>query len=376
MAYFNRNKILFVLVILLSWCSSLLAQEYQSEKLAKIAKRVVLNPDMGDGATGYCDCGAYDGKSIIFGRDIHDVIYHIGYKLFSPEMKSLYPSTVYDFIERYMLELDCFKNEIDLNRQLSDDKVIIMNGSLSTIKKINPETSCSVNLVDDKYYDVEWKDGNNTLLNLAFPVQYELLLGMPKNEIEKKIHSQISRCSVGVSPSYENLELEQISDKIFQTKPVANYYVESLNTAKYYSKSQEGNYYPIFESNDKWHSAANLFQGVVTDISDYKMFIQQNLYGFNKDAYTITLQQWINYCRQNDIIIYFAIEEEREDGLKALLIAQSVKLGFNHMMSIIIPDNFVDNPKTVMKVTLNAYIPTQNVKELYQQYTNNPQKRI
>ena len=74
--------------------------------------------------------------------------------------------------------------------------------------------------------------------------------------------------------------------------------------------------------------------------------------------------------------LYFAIEEEREDVLKALLIAQNPDLGFNHMLSFIIPNNFVNDKKTVFKVVLNAYIPTQNVKDLYQQYVDKPKKRI
>lgn len=73
---------------------------------------------------------------------------------------------------------------------------------------------------------------------------------------------------------------------------------------------------------------------------------------------------------------YVAVEEERKDGLKLLLIAQCRDLGFNHMLSIIVPWNFVDNRKSVLKAQLNAYIPTNNVKDLYQQYKQKPKKKI
>ena len=74
--------------------------------------------------------------------------------------------------------------------------------------------------------------------------------------------------------------------------------------------------------------------------------------------------------------VYFAVEEEHEDGLRALLIAHSRDLGFNHMMSLLIPDNFVQKRNAILKATLNAYIPTQNVKDLYQQYVAKPKKKI
>jgi hypothetical protein len=73
---------------------------------------------------------------------------------------------------------------------------------------------------------------------------------------------------------------------------------------------------------------------------------------------------------------YFAVEEEREDGIKALFIAQSRDLGFNHVLSLVIPYDFVINKKCVIKATLNAYIPTQNVAELYKQYVEKPKKKL
>ena len=73
---------------------------------------------------------------------------------------------------------------------------------------------------------------------------------------------------------------------------------------------------------------------------------------------------------------YFAVEEEREDGIKALVIAQSPDLGFNHVLSLIIPFDFITNKNCVIKASLNAYVPTQNVAELYKQYVEKPKKKL
>ena len=66
------------------------------------------------------------------------------------------------------------------------------------------------------------------------------------------------------------------------------------------------------------------------------------------------------------MITYFAIEDELKDGIKALIIAQSPDLGFNHILSLIIPNDFIDNQHCIFNATLNAYVPTQNIKDLYQ----------
>jgi hypothetical protein len=85
------------------------------------------------------------------------------------------------------------------------------------------------------------------------------------------------------------------------------------------------------------------------------------------------LNNWIlNHCLKN------LLRNLRHNNVsnKALFIAQSPDLGFNHVLSLVIPYDFVINKKCVIKATLNAYIPTQNVAELYKQYVEKPKKKL
>ena len=298
-------------------------------------------------------------------------------RLFSNEMKAAYPSVIYDFLDRYLYDINHRQRGYELNQRMADDKVIVTEGSIDNISKLSPEMSFSLTRNEDASYEVCWTDTlGNTLLGLQFPIQFELLLGQPKAELEKTMRQQLDICSNVVTPQPLNSELEKMSDGYFRTIPVTHYYVESLNTATYYQKEKGGTMKPVYDKTQKWYSAANLFHGLIREASDYRLYIEQNLYGFNKESYAISLNQWLNYCVENKLTIYFAIEEEREDGLKALLIAQSHDLGFNHMLSIIIPDNFVEKKNVTLKATMNAYIPTDNVKDLYQQYKEKPKKNI
>lgn len=293
--------------------------------------------------------------------------------LFNTDMKTQYPSVVYDFLEHYLYELDSLnKAKVYIEQRIKDDNVVFHTGSPSVARRISPTYPVSINRVEDKYYEVAWSDTlGNTLLDISFPIQFELLLGKPKAEIEKELKMTMQEYN-DYYPAYCMSE-----DKILQedgcsmSNPVSNYYIESMNTATYYKGNK-----PTFDARDKWHSAANLFQGCIDSIGSYMLYIEQNLYGFKTMQYTLPLTQWLAYCQAMKITTYVAVEEEREDGLKLLLIAQCRDLGFNHMMSIIVPWNFVDNRKSVLKAQLNAYIPTNNVKDLYQQYKDKPKKRI
>ena len=41
-----------------------------------------------------------------------------------------------------------------------------------------------------------------------------------------------------------------------------------------------------------------------------------------------------------------------------------------------IPFDFITNKNCVIKASLNAYVPTQNVAELYKQYVEKPKKKL
>ena len=298
--------------------------------------------------------------------------------LFTPEVKREYPSVVYDFLERYLFQIDSLQQKGErIDQLLLDDKVYFVVGKPAIARTLTPVTPFSISKTDNKFYEVQWTDTlGNVILSLAFPMQYELLLDKTKVEIEQEFKQTLSEERIFVPCKLCADKFANQEDKCMMTEPTAHYQIESVNNATYYRLTAKGDTIPVFDSADKWHSAANIFQGCISNISDYTLYIEQNMYGFKKSQYTIPLQQWLAYCKDMQLTTYFAIEEEREDGLKALLIAQSQDLGFNHMMSIIIPDNFVTNPKTVFKATLNAYIPTQNVKNLYQQYVDRPKKKI
>ena len=292
--------------------------------------------------------------------------------LFSDEIKTMTAPIVYDFLERYLYEVSKSSRDYDLYRKMADDKVVVREGSLDNIVRLSPATPFFINRYEDKGYEISWHDEKGRiLLCMQFPIQYELLLGKPKVEIEKEFKKEVAsqdETFTCCSPTDSLAPLEGETG-VFSSTSTSHYFVESLNTATYFWR-QDSAMVPIYSANYKAYSAANLFMGVIDNVSDYKLHVEQNLYGFKSKSFIVNLTQWLNYCKANALTIYFGIEEEREDGLKALLIAQNRNLGYNHMLSIILPDNFVEKRDCVLKTVANAYIPTDNIKNLYSERTN------
>ena len=300
------------------------------------------------------------------------------YSLFAPQIRNEYPSAVYDFLERYLYELDSLENKgVNTAPKLRDDKVTFLTGGPQTARNITPSTPFSINKTEEKFYQVTWTDATGAvLLDLVFPMQYELILGKPKVEIEKEFRSTVQEYSSYLCDSIATDSLIMLDDSCYMSQPVLSYYVPSVNMSSYYRPFSDKGYSATFDAKDKAHSAANLFQCHIQDVGNRRLCVVQHLYGFKTIQYTIPIVQWLSYCQAMKMKTFFAVEEEREDGLKALLIAQSPDLGFNHMFSLIIPNDFVEKEDCVIKGDLNAYIPTQNVKDLYQQPVNKPKKKI
>lgn len=285
--------------------------------------------------------------------------------LFDEAVKQSSPPYVCDFLEHYLYEVSQSPKGYDFYQRLADDKVVIRDGSLTNITRLSPKIPFAITRYEDKGYNVCWTDTlGRVLLDMQFPLQFELLLGQTKAEMEKTLKSELEgmRSIFLVQPA--DASLKERSDGIFQSESSSFYYVESLTTASYYRRKGSG-MEPVYSSDRKSESAANLFLGLIDNIGSYRLHIEQMLYGFKSSTYNIGLTQWLNYCRANQLKVYFGIEQERTDGLKALLIARNQDLGYNHVLSIIIPDNFVEKRNAVLKVVLNAYVPTDNVKDLY-----------
>ena len=139
-------------------------------------------------------------------------------------------------------------------------------------------------------------------------------------------------------------------------------------------KDDKGEYSLALDTIYGAYTALNAFQTLTR--CDNPVLIEQSVYGFKTLRYTVTLQQWLRYCHESGLTIYTSIEEEYDDGYKLIVLGECKDLGYNHLMSVIVPKNFLIIPSAEIKAKLNAFIPTHNVKNLYKQHVIKPKKKI
>ena len=279
------------------------------------------------------------------------------------------------FLYRYIEELYQWSEpNVSLLQKMRDDKFIVLDGQLEAINDCTDSTSFSLVRHDNKAYEAIWNNGKDTLLHVAFPIQYELILGMPQVEIEQHLQEYIVSAPLRKDADYGTIAIDSIAHDIYRSTPKQYYQLPALNNCLYFCKHANDSISLICDTTLVDYTIANLFQDGLS--KEYLMQVSQGVYGFKRLNYTISLQQWINYCASERLTCYVAIEEETADSIQVLIVAENSDLAYNHLLSILVPRNVIGRETGSLLVKLNAFIPTHNITDLYEQYNKStPKKR-
>jgi len=291
-------------------------------------------------------------------------------KFFSSEQRQAagkLQTIVMDFLERYAAQHQGL-DAITLKTRLADDKVFFRRGSIADLSQVNDTMPFSINL-NDRYYEVGWMKDQRPFVTIAFPAQYDLLLGMKQDEAQQRFREFLtdSLQRKGKPELPHSYALTKDSVLKYQSE---RFELEDMTNAVYYHLDDS---LPVYDKAHLEYAAANLLLGHIAD-THHRLYIEQSVYGMKSINYFITLEEWLNYCAAWNLKLFFGIEEHRQDGIIAIVIAQSRELGFNHLMSVVIPDKFTADRNCILKARLTPYIPIHNVKELFSKESKNRKK--
>lgn len=317
----------------------------------------------------------FKGLPLAIETDDGLVVNHLGIKLFD---KDIYhaagkaDSMVMRFLERYALELLTLR-DVNIVDKKADDKVFFRQGNLGLLTR--NALRCNFSLLrHPNYFEARWTSDNKELVTLVFPPNIELIRGATLVELQNGMREELmnAHCQPLPLKEWRREEIESKGNNVWTS--FSNYYeLKALNDVV--NLYQDGEHFkPIFDEKHLDLSATNLSLGVIP--RDFRLAVEQSMYGFEKKNYLINLSQWLNYCVENGLKLYVSVEEERTDGLKLFVLARSKDFGFNHVMSLIVPSNFIKNKACVLKAKLTVFVPTDNVKNLFQNHVRHAKKNI
>lgn len=283
---------------------------------------------------------------------------HIGLQLFSPEMRSLGQSPIFDFLERYFLQLKYPPTIKSASNMLRDDQFRFLKGTIATINEIRPADDFSFTN-DNSLYTATWNRNGSTLLSVSFPVEYELISGENKIEAEDNLLSDIRKTKV----SHHSPQTANPSE--------STYINDCFSNRLYFQKGKL-----ISSSDHPAETLANLMLSTQA-LGLYDIHVTQISYGFQKKVFQVPLRQWIVFCQDSGCQLYFGIENmDEQGGISAVVLAVNQAENYNHVMTVSINTGMIDAQKGTIEARLYPYVPTHNVLNMFANYRKSNSKTI
>lgn len=273
---------------------------------------------------------------------------HIGLQLFSDKLRTEGNSPVFDFLERYFLQLKYPPIVKTASNMIRDDQFRFVIGNMSSVEQLR--TTDDFAFSNDNYrYTATWTRQGRTLLSVSFPVEYELISGENKIEAEENLLADIK-----ATPAVNTVDNAARSD---------SYIDSSFSNRLYFQKGRL-----VASGLHPAETAANMM--LSTNIKgEFDINVTQISYGFQKKVFQVPLRQWIAFCKNSGSQLYFGIERIADNGnISAVVLAVNQSENYNHVMTVVIPAEVIDHQRGTIEARLYPYVPTHNVQNMFASY--------
>lgn len=291
---------------------------------------------------------------------------HIGYTLFSSRQRAEVGEARCNFLERFLLTLNLpLKREKSIEQEMKEEKIIFRVGNLSTLNSFIGDTTLNVSaeVLKGKAHAIKWSCNDKTVCEVGFPINHELMRGIYMQENDDRLQMDVLMTHITDTlppvPDISNLTKRR---NIF-VAPGDVFARTSLTGNRYYTELGDSMLVPLFSSDKAVESVANIFTG--NDVTnDYQLEIKQVMYGYQEKTFTVPLQQWVSYYKNQGCIPYFGSISSDTETIECLLIMQHPMMGYCHLMRIKFDITTMDSRSGTIKARLNPFIPTSHIKDL------------
>lgn len=340
-----KRSILYIIITLVALLPASARSTFRTAELERLAKELALDiealPD------GYSHPTANGVRLTV--HQTEQTIDHIGLYLFTEELRSMGKSPVFDFLERYFLQLKYPPRSKSMSNMIRDDQFKFLSGTLKSVDNILLTDGFSYNY-DNHSYQATWNRKDSTLLSVSFPVEYELISGENKIEAEDNLLSDIRSTKV-VVPT---------------VKPIVkkdHYLSKNFTNRLYLSKGEL-----VLSEKHLLESAANMMLSLQTD-GDFTISITQLSYGFKKTVFEVPLKQWIAFCQDHSCELYFGVEKLSDHNeVECVVIAVNTAENYNHVLTAKISSDILEPKSGTIEARLYPYVPTHNVLNMFATY--------
>lgn len=358
------RKLTIVLLVLVAQVCA--ATSFYTARLSKIALAVgVTIPDTIGSNANNDTTYTYKEKPLRIRTNAFGDVSHIGYKLFNNDLMNAYgASPAFDFMERYLLELDLLLDGKSLQERLDVDNVVITKGNISMLRMVNETTPFSIEYLKRRGYRVTWTVKGKPV-TVAFQADCQLIKGCNSIEMDSILVREL--------PKYQSLKDEIVLEGWKKAKVSISdsarildngRYLSNLISSKLYYRYYHGKEELVCAKKSPARSVNNIMlTGIFRNAISLNLLVDK--YGYKTDSLFVTLQQFISFCRAEGCKVYMGIKTMSDKSLDGTLFILNEPLAYNHVLSFRFPMCLLQGKDDVIEAKLYPYIPLQNVEEKY-----------
>ena len=344
------KRLLYIILGITLTLTASAQMNYRTAELRRLATVLALDESSLKEGYNYLDLKNQHVVVTVKGNTVT----HIGLRLFAEDTRKLDNTPVFDFLERYFLQLKYPPTLITAQKMISDDQFQFMKGSLKTVDDIQTTDGFGFNY-DKRQYVATWNRDGQPLLSVSFPVEYELISGENKIEAENNLLADIKRT--------------EIKDVTTKTAHEPYYINKNFSSRLYYQKGEL-----VSSERHPAETAANMLLSLKAK-GQYALKVTQVSYGFKKTVFDVPLRQWIAFCQNNGCHLYVGIEKMGDKGeINAVVLAVNEAENYNHVLTVTIPQEAIHDQKANLEARLYPYVPTHNVKQLFGEFRKSTPK--
>ncbi len=343
---------------------------YMVKCLQDLALAIKLDfPDNMETNREYDSEWEYKGKPLRVRTNSLGDISHIGYKLFDSDFANgFYARPLLDFIERYALEVEADILGEDKSEKESRRNVKFLEGNANMLSNLTPEVSVFINEQERRSFSVEW-EANGNKVSMIIPASYQTLIGANAVELEQVLRRDVARLPRQLLPNelpddWKDRKLSVSGD--LAIVDYGNYLSDNIRSEIYIERKGDKNVIVIDLSKPVQSVKNILLTGYFNKLIE--LDLKLDMYGYKKSNLMISLQQMIEYFRNEGCKLYIGIKSYNEKTVEATLFAVNMSMAYNHTMSVSFPLSLIKDGKGVIKGTLYAYTPLQNITEKFFNY--------
>lgn len=187
---------------------------------------------------------------------------------------------------------------------------------------------------------------------------------MSKQDMERQFEADLSEKVFSYKPSSQWAPTGAVrlsSDVWIVSK--GKYGEDTCRNAAFFRKADDGTMTPLFDSEMAEETVRTLCsidcgRNIMVDLSF-------NRYGYKVDHAQCPIGALIDFCLGTGCVPYVQFDSIGDEMIIATLLMVNAEAGYNHVFKVEVPTSLLTGGKANVAMTLNAFVPTHNLKDLH-----------